>query len=156
MKKDIFSLDGKVVVFTGGCGNLGQPMVRALLEYGAAVAVPSRTDKFDESFDEYKKADKLFFVTADLSETESIKAAFAEIFEINEPAYRSCPWCSSPQGTFVQAVNEMLLQGEGDDLRFAPAVPASWRDFAFRLRAPGGKTVEAVFRDGACVKRTVE
>ena len=81
--------------------------------------------------------------------------AFAEIFEINEPAYRSCPWCSSPQGTFVQAVNEMLLQGEGDDIKLAPAVPASWRDFAFRLRAPGGKTVEAVFRDGACVKRTV-
>lgn len=82
--------------------------------------------------------------------------AFAEIFEINEPAYRSCPWCSSPQGTFVQAVNEMLLQGEGDDIKLAPAVPASWRDFAFRLRAPGGKTVEAVFRDGACVRRAVE
>ena len=78
--------------------------------------------------------------------------AFAEIFEINEPAYRSCPWCSSPQGTFVQAVNEMLLQGEGDDIKLAPAVPASWRDFAFRLRAPGGKTVESVFRDGACVR----
>ena len=81
MKKDIFSMEGKVVIFTGGCGNLGRPMVKALLEYGAAVAVPSRTDKFDESFDEYKKADKLLFVTADLSETESIKAAFAEIFE---------------------------------------------------------------------------
>ena len=81
MKNDIFSMEGKVVIFTGGCGNLGKPMVKALLEYGAAVAVPSRTDKFDESFDEYKKADKLLFVTAHLSETESIKAAFAEIFE---------------------------------------------------------------------------
>ena len=91
-----------------------------------------------------------------LTRAAASAGAFAEIFEINEPAYRSCPWCSSPQGTFVQAVNEMLVQGEGDGIKLAPAVPASWRDFAFRLRAPGGKTVEAAFRDGACVKRTVE
>ena len=82
--------------------------------------------------------------------------AFSEIFEINEPAYRSCPWCSSPQGTFVQVVNEMLLQGDGDAPKLAPAVPAAWKDFSFRLRAPGGKTVEATFKDGRCVKHTVE
>ena len=27
------------VVFTGGCGNLGQILVNALLDYGASVAV---------------------------------------------------------------------------------------------------------------------
>ena len=82
--------------------------------------------------------------------------AFSEIFEINEPAYRSCPWCSSPQGTFVQVVNEMLLQGDGDAPKLAPAVPSAWKDFSFRLRAPGGKTVEAEFKDGTCVKRIVQ
>ena len=81
---------------------------------------------------------------------------FSEIFEINEPAYRSCPWCSSPQGTYIEAVNGMLLQCEGDVLRVAPAVPAGWKDFSFRLRAPGGKTVEAVFKDGTCMKRIVQ
>lgn len=36
---NIFSMEGKNVVFTGGCGNLGSVMVKALLEYGASVAV---------------------------------------------------------------------------------------------------------------------
>ena len=74
-------MDGKVVVFTGGGGNLGRPLVRSLLEYGATVAVPERADTFDESYEEYKKAGKLFFVQADLSSTDSIKETFALIFE---------------------------------------------------------------------------
>ena len=73
---------------------------------------------------------------------------FSEIFEINEPAYRSCPWCSSPQGTFIEAVNAMLLQCEGDVLRIAPAVPAEWRDFSFRLRAYDDVEVSARFVGG--------
>ena len=73
---------------------------------------------------------------------------FSEIFEINEPAYRSCPWCSSPQGTFVEVVNSMLLQCEGDSLRIAPAVPAAWRDFSFRLRAHDDIEVSAAFAGG--------
>lgn len=81
MKKDIFSMEGKKVIFTGGCGNLGKLMVKALLEYGALVAVPSRTDKFDESFDEYKKQGKLLFLSYDLSVTENIKKSFKEIDE---------------------------------------------------------------------------
>ena len=53
-----FNMNGKDVIFTGGCGNLGRVMVKALLEYGARVAVPSRTDRFDESFNEYKENGK--------------------------------------------------------------------------------------------------
>lgn len=46
------------MVFTGGCGNLGKVMVKALLDYGANVAVPNRTDRFDASYDAYKAAGK--------------------------------------------------------------------------------------------------
>lgn len=81
MKNDIFSMENKVVVFTGGGGNLGRVLVKSLLEYGATVAVPERADTFDESYDEYKKADKLFYINSDLSDTESIKSTFATIFE---------------------------------------------------------------------------
>ncbi len=73
---------------------------------------------------------------------------FSEIFEINEPAYRSCPWCSSPQGTYIEAVNDMLLQCAGDDICIAPAVPAEWRDFSFRLRAHDDVEVSARFAGG--------
>lgn len=78
MKNDIFSMEGKNVIFTGGCGNLGKVMVKALLDYGACVAVPEVCDRFDESFDEYKNTNKLKVIITDLSSTESIKASFAE------------------------------------------------------------------------------
>ena len=72
-------MDGKTVIFTGWAGNLGQVLVKALLEYGAKVAVPDIADRFDETFDEYKANDKLFFIKADLSQTDDIKRVFAEI-----------------------------------------------------------------------------
>ncbi|MBQ6703054.1 MAG: SDR family oxidoreductase [Clostridia bacterium] len=78
MKKDIFTMEGKNVVFTGGCGALGRVMVKALLEYGANVAVPEICDRFDESFDEYKAQNKLKVIVTDLSKTESIRASFEE------------------------------------------------------------------------------
>jgi len=78
MKQDIFSMDGKVVVFTGGCGKLGKTMVKALLEYGASAAVPARTDRFDESYNTYRENGKLAFIESDLSDTESTRHAFKE------------------------------------------------------------------------------
>ena len=76
---DIFSMEGKTVVFTGGCGNLGKVMVKALLDYGANVAVPNRSDKFDASYDEYKAAGKLVVIPADLKHTEDTKKAMKQI-----------------------------------------------------------------------------
>lgn len=79
MNQDIFSMQDKVVVFTGGCGNLGKVMVKALLTYGAKVAVPSRTDKFGAEYNEWKENGNLFFIQTDLSKTEDTKNAFSLI-----------------------------------------------------------------------------
>jgi len=79
MKKDIFTMEGKNVIFTGGCGALGRVMVKALLEYGANVAVPEISDRFDESFDQYKEKNRLKVIVTDLSKTESIRASFEEV-----------------------------------------------------------------------------
>ena len=76
MPADLFSMKGKSVIFTGGCGNLGRPMVRALLDYGANVFVPSTTDRFDESYDEYRASGQLVFHKADLHHSEEIREAF--------------------------------------------------------------------------------
>ena len=81
---------------------------------------------------------------------------FDEIFEINEPAYRSCPWCQAPQATFVQTVHEMLLRCEGNRVVVAPAVPKAWTDYAFRLRAPGRRTVEAKCVNGKLESKIME
>jgi hypothetical protein len=90
-----------------------------------------------------------------LQKAASTCGRFGEIFEFNDPGAMSIPWCSSPQGTFVQAVNEMLLRCVGDELRLAPAVPAEWKDFSFRLRAYDDLTVEAEWKGGRCVRHRV-
>lgn len=82
MAKDLFSMKDKTVVYTGGCGNLGKVMVKALLEYDANVAVIDIADRLDETYDQYRQAGKLAVVCADLSDTESIRTGFAEVKKI--------------------------------------------------------------------------
>lgn len=79
--------------------------------------------------------------------TDSI-GRFAEIFEINEPSVMSVPWCSSPQGTYIQAVNEMFLQCRGDTISILPAVPKDWKNYTFKLRAFDNIVVEGKCVDG--------
>lgn len=78
MGADLFSMQGKTVIFTGGCGKLGRVMVRALLDYDATVVVPSLTDRFDSSYDAFRQAGKLVFLRADLRDTAQIQASFLE------------------------------------------------------------------------------
>ncbi len=76
---------------------------------------------------------------------------FYEIFEINEPTVMSVPWCSSPQGTFIQVLNEMLLQCEGDTIKIAPAVPEVWTKnfpYSFSLNAYDDIVVDVNFEKG--------
>lgn len=79
---NLFSMKDKTVVFTGGCGNLGRPMVKSLLEYGANVVVPSRTDRFDESYQQWKEEGKLVFLEADLSDKECFNDIFNKTEEL--------------------------------------------------------------------------
>lgn len=60
MKRDIFSMEGKNVIFTGGAGHLGRSMVKALLEYGAHVAVPTRNDALMKHMMHIEKTDNCF------------------------------------------------------------------------------------------------
>lgn len=73
---------------------------------------------------------------------------FAEIYEINEPAVSIKPWFSTAEGTFVQGVNEMLIQSDEDAVSIAPAVPRHWRSFAFRLPCVGGLLADVAVQDG--------
>ncbi len=81
---------------------------------------------------------------------------FAEICEINEPNIMSVPWCSSPQGTYIQAVNEMLLQCEGDTVKIAPAIPRDWKDCEFSLKAFDDLSVFAKISGGKLEKLTIK
>ena len=68
---------------------------------------------------------------------------FAEIFEISKPVHH--PWFTTAEATFVQMVNESLLQSAPGEIR---VLPGPGEDYAFRLPADGGVQVEAHFAAG--------
>ena len=84
MENKLFSMEGKTVVFTGGCGNLGKVLVKCLLDFGANVAVPGKTDRFDDSFTPFRESGKLLFVHTDLSCSDDTKNAFATVHKTFE------------------------------------------------------------------------
>ncbi len=82
MVVDLFSVEDKVVVITGGLGQLGRQFTRALLERGAKVAV------FDLRADELREGEKsrwhadgqnLMFLPANVTERDSIESALARV-----------------------------------------------------------------------------
>lgn len=75
----LFDLTGKVCIVTGGMGYLGSGNVKALKDFGATVVVAGRSrykngkDRMPEGGD--------YFVQCDVSDAESVKAAFKEVYE---------------------------------------------------------------------------
>lgn len=81
--KNLFRMDGKVVIVTGGAGYLGSAMAEGLLEHGAVVVaadiVKKRPDEILSSRKTYKN---LYSVECDLSNTDSIKNMFKKSKEL--------------------------------------------------------------------------
>ncbi len=67
--KNIFNLENKVALVTGGFGHLGKAITEVLLEYGAKVIVASRN--YQDIF-----AGKVVFVKTDINDEDSIKNLF--------------------------------------------------------------------------------
>ena len=65
MQDKLFDMTGKVTVVTGGAGNLGKAMTRALLEYGANVAVLGRNDRLGDDFRSWREKGALAFIACD-------------------------------------------------------------------------------------------
>jgi NAD(P)-dependent dehydrogenase (short-subunit alcohol dehydrogenase family) len=84
MVRDTFSVDRKVVVVTGGMGQLGRQFSRALAEAGARVAVVDvKLDdrSVSERFGEVLAQENLMFLEADVTDRKSIERALSKIIE---------------------------------------------------------------------------
>ena len=78
--RDLFSLDGKNVILTGGCGNLGRVMAEYLLEYGARLFITTHTDSRIDGLE-----GDVRYIRCDLTDTASVRAMFAGVAEAGGP-----------------------------------------------------------------------
>lgn len=80
---------------------------------------------------------------------------FGELFEINETKVSMRPWFATASGNFVYALNQMLVQCRGEELRIAPAVPKAWTDYAFKLACHGDLAIEVEVKGGRLARLTL-
>lgn len=73
--KNLFSLQGKTAVITGGAGYLGSCMAEAMLEHGANVTVADPAD-LPERLIAYEHKGTLHHIRCDVSDTDSIREMF--------------------------------------------------------------------------------
>ena len=77
---DMFRLDGKVALVTGGSGKYGSQIVLALLQAGADVWVASRTLEKNVAFAEELKAQGItHFISVRDNVLETLKAYLKEL-----------------------------------------------------------------------------
>ena len=72
--KDIFSLEGKNVLLTGGSGNLGRVMAEYLVMYGANLFIADIAEPPND-----EKQERAQYIKCDLSDTQSIKEMFERV-----------------------------------------------------------------------------
>jgi len=84
MTQDLFSVENKVVVITGGLGQLGHQFSLALADRGAKVAVfDVRTDKkfLGERYGKRHADPDFLFLSVDITKRESIEEALKQVVE---------------------------------------------------------------------------
>jgi len=83
MKNNIFSLEDKVIVFTGGAGYIGSEVIRSMLDFGGKVVIADIVDKTPvEVVGDAELAKNLHVLKCDLSSTESIIEMFRKTKEL--------------------------------------------------------------------------
>ena len=84
-----------------------------------------------------------------LSATAQTTGKFGETWEINEPGIRSTPWFTTSAGSYVHAVNQMLVNPrENGEVDIAVAASPKWKDYSFELPSYGGARVKAKVENG--------
>jgi NAD(P)-dependent dehydrogenase (short-subunit alcohol dehydrogenase family) len=130
MKEDLFSVKDRVVVVTGGLGQLGRQFSLALVERGARVVVMDvQVDekKVAERFGDQRENPNLMFVAVDITSRASIEAGLQQVVQHwgvphalvnnaaldappNAPASENGPFETYPESSFDK-VMEVNVKG---------------------------------------------
>ncbi len=126
---DIFNLNGKVAIITGGYGHLGAAMARALLNYNAKVIIAGRSyDKYKEAF-ETEEHEKMVFRELDIMKEESfgpfmnsIKKEFGKIDILINNAFSisSVAWNELSGEDWKYTIDGVLLSVQRGIVNAAP------------------------------------
>ena len=111
----------------GACGNMyaqGKGVCTWYACWRAIVAV--RMGNYDEAL-------------TILEKTAEETGCFSEIFEIYECGIR--PWFTTAEGSFIQAVNEILLCSVAKESASCSNMPELWRNIPFRLQGLNGTKI---------------
>ncbi len=90
-----------------------------------------------------------------IQEAERSAGCWGEYWEINEPGvseYR--PWFMTAAGNVLYAICQLFVADMEGGVQLAAGVPAEWKDYSFRLPAPGGCGLSMEVKDGKLVKFT--
>jgi len=82
MQKNIFEVDNRVIIITGGMGQLGRQFTISLCEAGAKVAifdVNIKKTMFEEYFKKYIHSDIIMGIEVDITSISSIKAGLNQV-----------------------------------------------------------------------------
>ena len=82
MPQDLFSVQEKVVIVTGGLGQLGRQFSLALVERGAKVAIfdiKAEERYVNERFEEHRKSENLLFLPVEVTQRSSLEAALSQV-----------------------------------------------------------------------------
>lgn len=80
--QDLFSVEGRIVLITGGLGQIGKAFAEEFHERGARVVLASRTiddAKLRVAFPDHADSDRLMGVAMDITSKESVEAAVESI-----------------------------------------------------------------------------
>jgi NAD(P)-dependent dehydrogenase (short-subunit alcohol dehydrogenase family) len=82
MNNNMFSLDNKNIILTGGNGHLGHAIAEGLINYGAKVFILDRSiATFESVFSkEILNTGKLLFIECDIEKTGQVSSSFKNIY----------------------------------------------------------------------------
>ncbi len=82
MKSNLFGVKDKIVVVTGGLGQLGRQYTRALLENGAKVAnfdIQNQKENISRCFPDLQQQDNFLFSPVDVTRRDSLEAGLEDV-----------------------------------------------------------------------------